>query len=478
MMNSNSSSLLRNSIFVFLSLSIRAVTSFLIGVGIARFYGPEAFGQFSIAFTVSNICLIIADFGFDVLLTSEIAANRNNAVEIARKYFSIKIALAILSSLIMIILTQIIPLSNTSKVLILSLVLYMAFSTIINFFFSFFRGFEKFDFETKVSFYSNSILLFSIALFGLLKFKLIYLMIFFIITRLIGILLSFYYSRKIVHVDFGKLNFSQSNLLLKKVFIYGLNFLFGNLFFQIDTILIGTILGDTPAGIYRAAFWVMILFLMIPDIAISASLPNLSKAFIDDKSQWKNLGRIIFKLLLVAVIPISLLVYFYSDFIITTIYGKIKFNEAIAILQIFAFTIFIRFFVEPFGLMITTSQRQYIRTIVVIIATILNIALNFYFVPKYGLMAVPLISLFVNICVGLGYIVGSFELFIKWVLEFNILLLIIVTCIFVLGMIIFNHNYMAMILFTLTYLAIAFQFVFSSDEKRYLVNTFSLRKFV
>lgn len=476
MMESNSSSLLRNSIFVFLSLAIRAITSFLIGVGIARFYGPESFGQFSIAFTVSNICLILADFGFDVLLTTEIANNRKNAVDISRKYFSIKIALALVSSVVMISLTQIIPLSETSKQLIFSLVLYMALTTIINFFFSFFRGFEKFDFETKVSFYSNSILLISIALFGFLKFSLFYLMIFFVFTRFIGVLLSYFYSRKIVNVNFWELDFSESNLLLKKVFIYGLNFLFGNLFFQIDTILVGSLLGDTAAGIYRSAFWVMILFLMIPDIAISASLPSLSKAFVEDKNEWKKLGKVIFKLLLVIVIPISLLIYFYPDFIITTIYGKIKFNNAIAVLQIFAFTIFVRFIVEPFGLMITTSQRQYIRTIIVIIATFANVGLNFYFVPKYGLMAVPLISLVVNIFVGLGYIAGSFDSFLNWVMEFKILFLLVITSLFISGLVIFNHYYLVMILLTLIYFPVAFIFTFSTDEKKYLLSTFSLRK--
>ena len=172
-------SFVQNSFFILVSLLIRALTNFLIGVGIARFYGPEAFGQFSIAFTVSNICLTVADFGFDILLTTEIASQKQNAVIISKKYFSVKILLAFLSSVLMISIASFMPFSETSKNLIYALILFMILTTITNFFFSFFRGFEKFNFETIVSLIMNIFLLLSIVLTGLFKIKLIYLMFFF-----------------------------------------------------------------------------------------------------------------------------------------------------------------------------------------------------------------------------------------------------------------------------------------------------------
>src|SRR3989339_1600547 len=92
----------KNSLFILFSQIIRLVTVLLISVGIARLYGPETFGQFSIAFTIANICLIIADFGFDVLLTTEISKNRDIAFLLCRKYFSIKIIFTAISFLIMV----------------------------------------------------------------------------------------------------------------------------------------------------------------------------------------------------------------------------------------------------------------------------------------------------------------------------------------------------------------------------------------
>src|SRR4030042_5501112 len=95
-------SIWKNFFFVFFSQVIRLFTNFVIFVGIARLYGPESVGQFSLAYTVAGICLVFADFGFDVLLTTEVAKNRKNAVNIVRRYFSMKIIFVGISSLIMI----------------------------------------------------------------------------------------------------------------------------------------------------------------------------------------------------------------------------------------------------------------------------------------------------------------------------------------------------------------------------------------
>lgn len=473
-MKSNSSSFLRNSIFISFSLLIRAVTNFLIGVGIARFYGPESFGQFSIAYTVSNICLTLADFGFDVLLTTEIASKRNEADRITNKYLSIKVLLTLISALLMIGLATVLPLSNTSKNFIYALVLFMAFTTIINFFFAFFRGFEKFHLETKVSFIMNFFLLISIAVLGIFRINLFYLIALFVVSRIIGFIICYNDSKKLSDLKF-QFDFSEIKIYLNRVLIYGLNFLFGNLFLQLDTVIIGSILGDVQAGIYRAAFWILIMFLMASDVVISAVLPSLSKSFTEDKSQWNFLGKIIFKILFVIAIPISITLYFFPDFIIHLIYGKEKFNEAIKILQIFSFVIFIRFFVEPFGLIITTSQRQIIRSIIVIIATFLILVFNYLFAVKYGLISVAYIALFVNAFVGLGYIIGSKINYKDWLFNYRNIFMMFSTLILIFSAILLK-SIILIVTISLLYFYLAYLFYFDNDDKKFLFQLINTKK--
>lgn len=467
----------KNSFFVFLSLAIRAITNFLIGVGVFRFYGIEAFGQFSIAFNVANMCLIIADFGFDVLLTTEIANNRNRAGEIARKYFSIKLVLASIASVVMISVLAFLPLSTTSKSLILVLVVYMVFTTLSNFFFAFFRGFEKFEYETRIAFITNLVLLGALAFFGWLKLNLIYLMVAFVIVRFVGIVLSAPLSYKLAGTRIFSFDLRGTFPLIKKVFVFGLSFLFGNLFFQLDTLLIGVWLGDVSAGIYRSAFYIMVMMLMIPDIAISSSLPKLSRAFVDNKERWEYLSRVIYKFLLILALPICIITFFYPELILTIIYGKIESPDTITILKIFAIILFIRFVVEPFGLMLTTSNRQFIRMFIVISATLISFILNYIYVFKNGLLSVAYVSLVVNMFVGLAYISFSAKIFLKWIFELrNILILLYAGLLFIL-LFITNASFISLAFCFITFPLFVYTFGFIKEERNEIISSLPITKF-
>ena len=161
------------------------------------------------------------------------------------------------------------------------------------------------------------------------------------------------------------------------------------------------------------------MMLMIPDIAISSSLPKLSRAFIDNKTKWEYFSRIIYKFLFILALPVCMITYFYPQLILTIIYGKIESYDAVAILRIFSIVLLIRFVVEPFGLMLTTSNRQVIRMFIVASATILSFVLNYLFILKYGLLAVAYISLVVNVFVGAAYIMFNAKYFLKWLFEYR-----------------------------------------------------------
>lgn len=467
----------KNSFFVFLSLAIRAITNFLIGVGVFRFYGIEAFGQFSIAFNVANMCLIIADFGFDVLLTTEIASNRDRAGEIGRKYFTIKLILATIASIVMLLVLAFLPLSTTSKSLILVLTAYMVFTTLFNFFSAFFRGFERFEYETRISFITNLVLLVSLAVFGFLKLNLVYLMSAFVFVRFIGIMLAAPLSSKLAKSKIFQIDLSDTLPLVKKVFVFGLSFLFGNLFFQLDTLLIGVWLGDTAAGIYRSSFYIMVMMLMIPDIAISSSLPKLSRAFNDDKSKWAYLSRLIYKFLLVLALPVCIITYFYPELILTIIYGKIESVDAITILRIFSIVLFIRFVVEPFGLMLTTSNRQIIRMFIVISATVLSFFLNYLFVFENGLLSVAYVSLAVNIFVGSAYIVFNTKYFWDWLLEFRNIGILSYSILLALLFVITNSSYVILAFSFISFPLFVYFFGFSEDERNEIISSMPFKKF-
>ncbi len=466
----------RNSLFVFFSQAIRLLTAVFIAVGIARFYGPEVFGQFSIAYTIATICIVIADFGFDVLLTSEISKKRTQAAHISKKYFSMKIIFALVSSIIMIAIPSFQTFSIQSRALIYTLTLFVVFTTFTNFFNALFRGFEKFEYETKISFITNLFLLILLSIFGVLKIPLIYLMPLFVLSKLLGVILSAQKAISLVGSNFIGIDFKEWRGIINQILIYGMHFLFGTLFFQLDTILLGVWKGDHDVGMYKSAFNVMLFLLLPADIAFSALLPVLSRLYFENSEKWKILSRLYFKIFLLTALPISMIVFFYSEEIISTIYGYKFYKEAVPVLKIFSLVILLRFIGEPFALMITTSKRQHVRMIIVIFATIVSFALNFFVIPIYGLYGAALVSLGVNLLVAVAYITANKFSYLKWLFELRIFTVLSVTALLVVLLWYFHAQLIVLLISMMIYIPIAYLVGLSYEDRKIIFLNFTLKK--
>jgi O-antigen/teichoic acid export membrane protein len=404
----------RNSFFAFLSQLIRLSTNFLLFVGIARLYGVEAFGQFTTAHTLSTVFLLLADFGFDTLVAMEIARNRPQAMQIARRYFSQKVVFAGTATLAMLGLSFVQHFSWETRALVQIFALYVFGASLNNFFFAFFKGFEEFHHETRISFWINGGLLGLLIALGIVHVPIQFIALAFVVTRLMGIFMASGIAGRLAGGNVMHMTFDRWRETWRTVAVFGGYFLFGSLFFVLDTVLLSLWRGDRDVGVYQAAFKIVGLSLVVSDIAINTMIPVLARLHADGDDQWALLGRLLNKMLSLVALPICMVLFLYPDQIITILYGGDDFREAVPILRLFALTIYVRFAVDVYGIMMTTSQRQTVRMYIVIAGTVLNLALNAYMIPRYGPWGAALVSFVTNVMVGAAYIIGSRQSFLRW----------------------------------------------------------------
>jgi O-antigen/teichoic acid export membrane protein len=107
----------------------------------------------------------------------------------------------------------------------------------------------------------------------------------------------------------------------------------------------------------------------------------------------------------------------YADQIIPIVYGGGSFTEAVPILRIFALIVLVRFSVETYALMLTTSRRQASRMWIVVAGTTFNFCLNLYLIPRFGPYGAALVSLATNVFVGLGYIISMRNTLLQWIFD-------------------------------------------------------------
>lgn len=407
----------RNSLFSFLSISLRLVANVLVFWVIARFYGPEIFGQFTLAHTIATLFILFADFGFDFLLTTEIARDRANASVLFQQYFSLKIIFSIAAILGMWLIALFGDLSPQSRILILIFSLYMVFTTLTNFLYALFKGYESLQYETKVSFFVNVGLLILVSLLVIAKANIIVIALAFIVTRILGFSIGVRFSFKVMPEITFQMNYQNWKDIKEKVLVFGFHLFFSYLFFQLDTVLIAFFKGDYEVGIYQSVFKLIVLPLVVPEILINALLPVLSRLNNENKVQWKRVGFLMNKVLISVGLPISIVFFIYADQIIHIVYGTEQYAEAIPVLKIFAVILLIRFSLEAFALMLTTSNRHKVRMYVVIAAASINFLTNIFIIPKYGIVGAASVSLLTNFFVAIAFFMTTMPFFAEWMIN-------------------------------------------------------------
>jgi O-antigen/teichoic acid export membrane protein len=403
-MSSQISKIRKNSLFSLLSSLIRLLSNFLLFVGIARLYGAEAFGSFTTAHALAIMFIMIADFGFDSFLATEIARDRSKSEDLTRRLLSLKIVFAVAATLAMSVLPLIRTLSSSTASLVEVLSLYVFLSAVTNFFFALFRGFEELHHETRITFTVNVLLLFSLGILGLFHARLIFVGSAFVLSRVIAVVMAARAMKLRLLMPQFRFSVAGWKNSWQQVSVFGLHALFGNLFFTIDTILIAFLCGDEATGIYQSVFKIVALVLVLPDIIMNSFLPVLARLHVEDENRWAAVGIFLNKILLLLSLPITLNLFIFSEQIIHIVYGTGSFVQAVPILQVFSIVILVRFIGETSGLILTTSRRQSIRMVTVLCATILNVSLNVLYIPKFGVMGAAVISLVTNTLVMATYV--------------------------------------------------------------------------
>lgn len=461
-----------NSIYSFLSIFFRLFANVILFWLIARFYGKEIFGQFTIAQTFASVFVIFADFGLDFLLTNELPRKARNSIEIFRRLFSIKLLLLFFSFLAMFIISLIGDFSSQVRELIIIFSFYAGLTTISNFLYALFRGSENLKYETRVSFFVNLVTLIAVLTLIILKQDIIIISLTFVLMRFLGLILAIYFAYQVLPSLSFRLDFNGLKSTLNQVIFFGLFLVFGNLYFQLDTILLSLMKGEDKVGLYQSVFRLIMLPLILPEVFINSIMPALSRLHSNDVDKWQNLGKFLRKFLIIVAIPVSGVLFIFSSDIISLIYGKAEYGQAIPILKIFALIVFVRFFGETYGLMLTTSQRQKYRTIIVVIATLINLTLNVIFIPTYGINGAALVSLVTNI-----FVAGTFYIFTRsqlqnWGNDFINLRLIVIAVTTIATFFVFKAMdiWILFIITFISYFYFIYKYFLAESEKKYILD--------
>ena len=389
--------ILKSSFVVFIGLILSKILIYTYRVIIARYFGPEVYGLFSLSEVTVQLFLSLASFGLSVGLLRFIprlrAKNKINEIRyLFKKTLKFYLISGIIASIVLIALSNFISIQifhNPSLSIFLKImgagILAVMFSSI---FLMIINGFEK------IGWYIFIFNIFqSLARVGSLV---ILIFIFFysgvsavawsfvtgsILTLLVAYLVCKYKTPKIFD-PYKKKDYSK---ITKEFFQYSWPiFFFGIIsiiFYRIDTISLGYYKSAVEVGFYNAAVPIAMLVGFVPTLFMQLFFPLINRKYSTKNYELiKQLSKQVNKWIFMVILPIFILIFFFSGTALNLLFGNqyIIAKTALRFLLVGAFISAL--FAISYDLILMLGKSKLIM-FNISIAAIINWVLNSILVP-------------------------------------------------------------------------------------------------
>lgn len=384
----------RNTFLLVLEKVFRLVVSVFVGIWVARYLGPENFGQLNYYLSIIGLFAVVASLGLDSIIVGEFIKSENPITIIQTALFLKFVGFGIFLILIF-VFAEIFNINGNSFFL-----LFILSSSV------FFQGFNVFEmyFQSKVLgkyIVISNILALSFA--SLLRVYLIYsksTLIFFILAIVLeSILLASLYiyiafrNKLISKSIFGLPQINSAKRLLASSWPLLLSSLVIMIYMRTDQILIKHFLGDSQLGLYSAALRLSEGWYFLPTVIASSLYPAILNSKVSNNNELYKLRlERLFVVLIWGAILIAFIVSFSSPLIISILYGT-KFADASSVLTIHIWASVFVFGGVAANCWILAENLQRFVNYFLITGLILNVGLNFIFIPNFGLIGSALATL-------------------------------------------------------------------------------------
>lgn len=374
-------SLAKNTFFLLVSRFITSIVGFVLLIYITRYLGEVEFGKYSFAMSFTALFEIFADIGISQLIIRELSRNKELISEYIINITTIKLLSSVFMLFLIMLVINVMDYPDDTKYVVYIFGIYTVLLSFMKVFMAIFQAFEKMEYVAvvdsieRIAALSLTYIIFSRG-YGLIELSYVY-----VAAGLIGTVVSIV----IILVKFPKPQFRISKSLCKKLTYhsipFGLNILFGIIFFKIDSVMLSMMKGDAAVGIYSAAYNPLLsLTGLISGIIVTGVYPVMSRLFITSKENLKTIILYFSKYTAIIGFPISIGCCVLAKQFIHLFYVDQYSNSVIAF-QILALFIPIRLVSSLTATVLSSINKQKLRTTCTCVSCLMNIALNLLLIP-------------------------------------------------------------------------------------------------
>ncbi|PCJ15889.1 MAG: O-unit flippase [Candidatus Cloacimonadota bacterium] len=381
-----------NTFWLFLEKLFRLVVGLLVMIWLTRYLGPKDFGTYSYTLSFVMLFRVLITLGLDNIVVRDLALNKSKVNEILGTSFILRAISSVVGILIVLLASNLFSHSRLEENLICIFSLAYIFQNfnVIDLYF-------QSQVKSKYVVIVNSI---SMAITSIMKIYLLlnngslseFTFVYVVDSIIVALGLLYLYKQQQNSILLWKFNYSIAVKMLKDSSPLILSGSLTLVYTRVDQIMISNLLNSTEVGYYAAAVKLSEFWYFLPMLVVNSIFPKIIEYKQVSLKLYYNFLENLHKILYISSCIIVLLIFFNANSIIAILYGD-SYLDSVIVLKIHIITLIFVALAAASSRWIYIENLQYTAIYRVLFAAILNVVLNYLFIPKYGIKAAAIATL-------------------------------------------------------------------------------------
>lgn len=363
---------------------VNMILSALFTFIVARMFGPELYGTFSLVTTFPLIFASLTIFGLDCIIIRDIAREKGKSGAVLFNAILFQCILIVITSFITIISMYFLGYDIKIMFLIMLFFIFCSVNSVTTVNSSVFKAFEKMEYNALLNTGERFLVLIT-GITIIMKYG--------SVAPVLGVFLAvsifkLVISLRISFTRFVRLEMRYEKSIFRYFFKEGYPVAVSSFFtafrWNIVIVIISKMLTESDIGYYNAAFKITYPILLIIFAYSTAILPVISVYYGKDNDNLDRLYRVSCKLATVFSIPIAIIFTFFSSKIIMLLFGT-QYLVSAEVLKIIIWILPSSFLLYPLGNLLVAMNHQKLAMRANGVNSVILLIAEVYLTAKYGL---------------------------------------------------------------------------------------------
>ncbi|MFI5236309.1 MAG: flippase [Ignavibacteriales bacterium] len=408
-MRETTASIINNTKAMFAAQAVTWISSFFLMMFLPRYLGAESYGKLYFAMSLTIFGGLIIDLGISSLFVKEVARDRSKVNSFFMNGVSLRLIMWVIAMLGMLLYLFITGYSSELFTLIVILGFGKLLETISDLAHRIFQSFEQLRYRS-IAVIIERVSLSVVGIVMLLAgYGIIVIAIVMTLSVLLNLLVCFLLLPKLVTLKIEITPSSWKGLLASSL-PFLISTFFSFIYFRIDVIMLSAMTNDTVVGWYGAPYKLFDTMMFFPSILHIVVFPVFSRLWKQSHTEFFQTARQTLDATVIVAVAITFCLITLASPVVNLLFGLEEYSNSVILLQGLALIIpliYINFIISTVDI---SADKQRALSIVSIIATFINIGLNFWLIPFFqndygnGAIGAMISTLITETCVMVMFI--------------------------------------------------------------------------